>query len=111
MDMTLRTAQQKKDLCADCPLARAADLVGDSCSLLIVRDLMATPKRFSELETSLKGISTRTLTLKLKQLESESIVVRREFKKPQRVEYSLSPKGAALEKVLGAMRSYGKKYL
>lgn len=109
--MTLRTLQQKKDLCPGCPVARVADILGDSCSLLIVRDLMGAPKRFSELETSLKGISTRTLTNKLKQLEQEGLVIRNEYEKPQRVEYALSKKGAALDDVLDAMRSYGKKYL
>jgi DNA-binding HxlR family transcriptional regulator len=109
--MTLRTAQQKKDLCTGCPVARVADILGDSCSLLIVRDLLNMPKRFSELEGSLKGISTRTLTSKLKQLEHEGMVKRREYVRPQRVEYSLSKKGEALHSVIDAMRAYGNKYL
>lgn len=109
--MTLRTLQQKKDLCADCPVARVADILGDSCSLLIVRDLMNAPKRFSQLEESLKGISTRTLALKLKALERDGIIARHEYAHPQRVEYALSKKGAALHVVIDAMRAYGKKYL
>ena len=109
--MTLRTAQQKKDLCTGCPVARVADILGDSCSLLIVRDLLSTPQRFSQLETSLRGISTRTLTNKLKQLEHEGMIKRNEYAKPQRVEYALTKKGEALHTVIDAMRSYGKKYL
>lgn len=72
---------------------------------------MGTSKRFSELEASLKGISTRTLTNKLKQLELEGLVIRNEYQRPQRVEYALSKKGAALDQVIDAMRSYGRKYL
>lgn len=104
--MTLRTAQQRKDLCADCPIARVADNLGDSCTLLIIRDLMEGPKRFTELQTSLRGISSRTLTNKLKSLEKDALI-------QQRVKggYALTRKGLALQGVLDAMRAYGKKYL
>ncbi len=108
----LRTAQQRKDICADCPVARVADLVGDSCSLLIIRDLMEGAKRYSDLEQSLAGISSRTLSKKLDILEREKMLKRREVRgKPNRVEYSLTPKGRAFQGVVDAMRSYGKKYL
>ncbi len=104
--MTLRTAQQRKDLCADCPIARVADNLGDSCTLLIIRDLMTGPKRFTELQTSLRGISSRTLTNKLKSLEKDALIRQRE-----KGGYTLTKKGLALQGVLDAMRAYGKKYL
>ena len=107
----LRTAQQRKTLCSACPVARVADLVGDSCSLLVLRDLLLKPRRFCDLQNSLSGISTRTLSNKLKRLEGESLIQRRELSEPARVEYILTKKGAALRGVIEAMRVYGKKYL
>ena len=98
-------------MCNSCPVARVADLLGDSCSLLILRDLLEKPRRFCDLQSSLSGISTRTLTNKLKRLEGEKLVQRKEFTKPLRVEYTLTKKGAALRNIVDAMRAYGKKYL
>lgn len=103
--MMLRTAEQRKNLCSSCPVARTADLLGDSCTLLIVRDLLSKPRRFGDLEESLSGISSRTLTNKLKRLEQEGLVQHKEF------EYTLTKKGAAFQGVVEAMRKYGKKYL
>lgn len=100
----LRTTQQRKTLCATCPVARVADLLGDSCSLLIVRDLLIKPRRFGDLQESLAGISTRTLTNKLKFLEKEKLII-------HGAKYNLTKKGAGLHDVLEAMRKYGKKYL
>lgn len=94
-----------------CPIARAAELLGDHCSLLIVRDLLGGPKRFCELERSLEGVSTRTLTLKLKNLEHQGLLERRELTDPVRVEYRLTHKGKALKKVVDTVREYGARYL
>lgn len=110
--MTLRTAQQRKDICATCPIAKVADRLGDSCSLLIIRDLMTGPKRYRDFADSLPGVSSRTLARKLKTLEEERIIERKGYReRPPRVEYRLTKKGAALESIVDAMRSYGKKYL
>ncbi len=108
----LRTAKQRKDICKDCPVAKTADLLGDSFSILIVRDLLVKPQRYGELETSLSGVSSRTLCNKLKLLEHEGLVTRKEYKThPPKVEYKLTRKGEAFHGVLDAMRAYGKKYL
>lgn len=101
----LRTAAQRRALCRDCPVARTADLVGDTPSLLIIRDLMTGPQRFGALEESLKGISTRTLTNKLKMLESKKIIACT----PRG--YALTSKGRALQPIVDSMRHYGEKHL
>lgn len=94
-----------------CPVGKVAGLVGDPCSLLIVRDLLEGPRRFGELEESL-GSSTRTLAKKLKALEREKIVTREETRGTSLcIKYALTKKGAALEETIDAMRAYGKKYL
>lgn len=108
----LRTPQQRNTLCRSCPVARVADILGDSCTLLILRDLLLGPRRFHDLQDSLLGISTRTLSNKLRILEKDGLVIRKESRvKPAHMDYALTKKGAALRSVLDAMRAYGKKYL
>ncbi|MEI6057624.1 MAG: helix-turn-helix domain-containing protein [bacterium] len=109
--MSLHTANQRNTLCSACPIARAADLIGDSWSLLIVRDLLEGSRRFNDLATSLSGISTRTLTKKLQLLEANRIVSREQFsEKPPRVEYSLTTKGRAFKTIITNMRKFGERY-
>lgn len=109
--MMLRTEQQRKELCSECPVAKVADIIGDPCSLLVLRDLLDSPRRFMHLEESL-GMSTRTLTKTLHRLVEEGFVRRKEYKTlPPRVEYSLTAKGDALRPLMDEMRRYGKKYL
>ncbi len=107
-----RGFRQKEKNCKSCPIARVADVVGDSWSILIIRDLLSGTKRFGDLESSLVGISSRTLTKKLLFLEEEKIISREEFQeKPPRVQYSLTKKGKELHTIVEAMRKYGQKYL
>lgn len=94
-----------------CPIEKVVGLLGDSCSILIVRDLLESPKRFSELETTVSA-SSRTLAKKLKLLEHEGLITKKAAAgQPACEKYQLTKKGAAFEKVADAMRAYGKKYL
>ena len=107
----LRTKKQRDELCRSCPIAKAADVIGDPCSLLVVRDLLEEPRRFGDLNDRL-GMSTRTLTKTLRRLEELDFITRTEHATvPPRVEYSLTKKGLALRPTLEAMRAFGKKYL
>ncbi len=90
----------------DCPVQKTAALLSDTWTMLIMRDLLEGPKRFCELERSLEGISTRTLTCKLKNLEEERLV-----KKLANGSYSTTPRGKGLRVVESAMKRYGEKYL
>ena len=95
-----------------CPIAVVVDLVGDAWTLLIIRDLFQGPRRFGDLEVSLEGISTRTLSAKLKELETNGLVDRTSFKeRPPRVEYSLTKHGVELQGIITAMKKYGMKML
>ena len=106
-----RTESQTKKLCI-CPIGKVAHIIGDSTALIIVRDLFDSPKRFGDLVTSLSGVSTRTLTKKLKILEESGMITRTVIsKKPPHVEYSLTKKGQGLKPIEEAMRKYGEKYL
>ena len=95
-----------------CPIARTAELVGDTWVILIVRDLMSGPKRFKQLQDSLGHVSPKTLSQRLKLLESAHILTRQAFAEiPPRVEYTLTEKGFALLDIIQAMSEFGERYL
>ena len=95
-----------------CSVAGAAEIVGSKWTVLIVHDLSEGPRRFTELEHSLAGISPRTLAERLRWLESEGIVVRRSYaESPPRVEYELTDKGKALLPIVTEMRRFGHEWL
>jgi DNA-binding HxlR family transcriptional regulator len=95
-----------------CPVCRTAEVVCGKWTLLVIRDLADGSSRFCELERSLAGISPRTLSLRLRALEEEGIVVRQTFPEvPPRVEYALTDKGRALVPIIDSMREYGTAWL
>src|SRR3989440_11301645 len=95
-----------------CPVCRTAEIVCGKWTLLIIRDLAEGRSRFCELERSLAGISPRTLSLRLRALEEQSIVERHTFPEvPPRVEYALTEKGMALLPIIDDMRAYGEEWL
>lgn len=89
-----------------CPLTKTALILSDTWTTLIMHALWSGPKRFCELERMLDGISTRTLTLKLKKLESDKMI-----KKNEEGAYETTPKGEGLKIVGNAMKKYGEAYL
>jgi DNA-binding HxlR family transcriptional regulator len=85
----------------NCPVARVATLLSDPWTMLIIRDLLKKEMRFCDLERSLTGISTRTLTNKLRHLEENNIIKKKDLS------YAITPEGIKLKKVLKAMEAYG----
>ena len=82
---------------AICPVARTARIISGKWTLLIIRDLASGVKRFNQLERSLKGISPKTLSERLRSLEEEGVILRQTFAEvPPRVEYTLTAKGRDL---------------
>ena len=67
-----------------CPLARAAEVVGERWTLLIVRELLLGAKRFSDLRQPLAGVSSSVLADRLGRLEARGLVTRRETPPPAR---------------------------
>lgn len=95
-----------------CPVAKTADLISNKWTPLIIRDLRKGPLRFSQLERSLKGISPKTLSERLKRLEESDIIERHCFAEvPPRVEYHLTDKGQALMPIITTMREFGLAWL
>lgn len=98
-------------------IAAAMDIIGSKWTALILRDLVSGPKRFGELERSLAangrgaGISPRTLSQRMDDLEEQGIVSKQMFAEaPPRCEYSLTQKGQDLVPILKQMAVWGEKY-
>jgi DNA-binding HxlR family transcriptional regulator len=95
-----------------CGLARALEIVGERWALLIVRDLLVSPRRFTDLHRGLPGIPTNVLTARLKELEASGIVRRRLLPRPENaVVYELTEYGAELEAPVMALARWGARAL
>jgi DNA-binding HxlR family transcriptional regulator len=94
-----------------CPIARTLGVVGDTWTILILRDLVVGgARKFQDFERSLKGISPTTLSARLKRLEEAGIVERRFYEQhPPRAEYLLTDRGKDLRPVLRALLDWGQR--
>jgi DNA-binding HxlR family transcriptional regulator len=95
----------------ECPIARALDLVGDSWTLLILRDALLGAARFQDFQAGL-GMPPSTLTRRLALLTEQGLLVRRLYaEKPARECYELTEMGRDLAPVLLAFSSWGNRWL
>lgn len=93
-----------------CAAAHALDLVGERWALLVVRELVLGPKRFTDLRTGLPGISPNVLTQRLEELEQASIVRRRKLPPPASAwVYELTDWGLELEPAIMALGRWGAR--
>lgn len=92
-----------------CGVARALELVGERWALLIVRDLLVGPKRYTDLRAGLPKIPTNVLATRLKEFEEAGLVERR--LEARAVVYELTPYGADLEPVVLALGAWGARSL
>jgi DNA-binding HxlR family transcriptional regulator len=91
-----------------CGIARALDVVGERWALLVVRELMLGPKRFTDLRAGLPGIGPDMLSARLRDLEATGIVERRTLAPPAGSQvYELTERGGALEPVLLELGRWG----
>ena len=94
----------KRSYVDGCASAHALDLVGERWALLVVRELMLGPKRFTDLRRGLPGISPNVLTARLEQLESAAVVRRRRLPPPAAASvYELTEWGLELEPAIQAL--------
>jgi DNA-binding HxlR family transcriptional regulator len=92
-----------------CPIAGALQLIGDTWTLLVVRELFARPKRTTELLEELHPISSRTLMGRLKEMEQDELIARVDYGGlPRRVEYELTDRGRRLLPLLDALMKTGQ---
>ncbi len=93
-----------------CPVAQALQVLDGKWTTLVVRDLLGGTRRFTQLRDSLAGISPKTLTDRLRELEKAGLVDRRMYAEiPPRVEYSLTERGLTLEPVIAALAAWGRE--
>ncbi|MFG2786293.1 winged helix-turn-helix transcriptional regulator [Streptomyces sp. NPDC048419] len=95
-----------------CSAARALDLVGDRWTLLIVRELLAGPRRYTDLHADLPGVSTDVLASRLKDMERDGLATRRRLPPPGAAYvYELTSRGRELLPVLQALGTWGEAEL
>ncbi|MEU8781403.1 helix-turn-helix domain-containing protein [Streptomyces sp. NPDC048637] len=91
-----------------CAVARALDAVGDRWTLLIVRELLGGPRRYTDLHADLPGVSTDMLASRLKDMERDGLVTRRRLAPPGAAfVYELTARGRALLPALTALADWG----
>ena len=95
----------------ECSIEKALSILDGKWTFLILRDLFCGTKRFGELKKSLHGISPKTLSERLKELEQKNIVERKAYPTiPPTVEYSLTEKGHSLKPIIKEMKLWGAKW-
>jgi DNA-binding HxlR family transcriptional regulator len=95
-----------------CPIQFVVDLIGNKWSILILRELFTGDRRTHELLAVLPGISTKILTHRLRELESQGVIERRVYAEvPPHVEYALTVKGHQLQPVMAALHQVGSQWL
>ena len=101
----------KEDILPECPVATTVSLIGSKWKLLIMRNLLARPWRFNELQKSIDGISQKALTEALRSMEADGIVSRTVYPEvPPRVEYSLTELGESMRPIIKSMENWGMAY-
>jgi DNA-binding HxlR family transcriptional regulator len=90
-----------------CMTARALEVIGERWSLLIVRDLLLGPRRFTDLQRSLAEITATRLTTRLRRLEDAGIVEREPAESGREVWYRLTDAGLALGPTIDALTLWG----
>jgi DNA-binding HxlR family transcriptional regulator len=95
-----------------CAIAHALELVGERWSLLIVRELLTGPKRYTDLSGSLPRIGTNVLAARLKELEAGGILTKRRLPPPTPAQvYELTPYGESLRPVMRELALWGIRSL
>ncbi|PWG81540.1 winged helix-turn-helix transcriptional regulator [Pararcticibacter amylolyticus] len=94
-----------------CTVSLTMDLVGGKWKAVILYHLMSGEKRYNELRKEMPSVTEMTLSLQLKQLESDGLVLRRSFgeKPPLKVIYSLTALGKSFIPVLEAIAAWGNE--
>ena len=103
---------EMKEKLPACPVEVTLQLIGTKWKVLIIRELLESTKRFSELQRSIGGVSQKVLTANLRTMEECGLVNRKVYAEvPPRVEYSLTDLGRSLKSVLNVMVEWGEGYL
>lgn len=95
---------------ADCPVRKTAEIINGKWTTLIIRDLFAGKRRYSELLRSLEGISPKILSARLRLLERNGLLCRTVYPTiPPKTEYELTTLGSQLDQLIAAMKDFGQR--
>lgn len=87
-------------------------IIGRKWALLILCEIATSTKRFGQLQKSLQGISPKTLSSRLQELEQVRIISKTVYPEvPPRVEYSLTPQGESLKTIILSLDEWGREHL
>ncbi|MGD9933785.1 MAG: winged helix-turn-helix transcriptional regulator [Dehalococcoidia bacterium] len=93
-----------------CPVARSLEVIGEKWSLLIIRELLPGPRRFTDLQRGMASITAKWLTLRLRELEAAGLVMREQEEGRREVWYRLTQRGEDLRPVVGALNAWGMRH-
>jgi DNA-binding HxlR family transcriptional regulator len=95
-----------------CPIIKPTELLGDTWTLLIVKELLDGALRFNKIKEKIPEITNRTLSARLKKLTIDRVIERKQFEgNPPKVEYNLTPLGHGLKPVLIAIENFGNEFM
>jgi DNA-binding HxlR family transcriptional regulator len=95
----------------ECNIVKTLDVLGGKWAFLVLRELFCGTKRFSELQRLIPSVSPRALTSTLRHLEEQGVLERQVFPTvPVTVEYTLTPKGQDLHRILKEMKLWAAKW-
>lgn len=91
-------------------VGKTMKVIGSKWTIMIIRELCEDKKRFGQIQKALDGISPRTLSARLQELEKHNIIHKKIYKEiPLHVEYSLTPRGESLKEIIHQMHEWGAK--
>lgn len=93
-----------------CPVARAAEILADRWTLLIVRELLVDVRHFNELERGLPRMSRTLLAERLRRLEDTGVLQRCQAPRGKRTEYRLTPAGRELKRIIDSFCEWGARW-
>jgi len=103
---------KKYNEACDCPITSAISVIGGKWKPVIIWILMPGSKRFGELHKTIPGVALKVLSRHLKELEADGIVTRKAYAEvPPRVEYTLTPKGRALNGIMDLLVDWSREYV
>ncbi|WP_217559343.1 helix-turn-helix domain-containing protein [Paenibacillus sp. GbtcB18] len=101
----------KEPCVIECSIEKTLDVIGGKWAFLVIRELFDGTRRFGELQRSIASISPTALTNILRHLEKQGVLERKAFATvPVTVEYTLTPKGRDLHKILKEMKLWAAKW-
>lgn len=110
--MKTKKSRRKSNYHYGCPVEAALDIIGNKWKGIILYHLMSGTKRFNEIRKLIPSVTQRVLTLQLRELEADGVVLRKIYPVvPPKVEYSLTTAGKSLKPIIIALRDWGEKMM